>query len=184
MVKHFRNLLLFPDAEHTCVRMANLPQVLASGRMPRVHLASPVPAVLRCQDGSHLPGDLEVVSLAGGLLHLPQHLHPNTCASLMFLGGGGPVLAKAEMLSPLSRTQQGFRFIALDHKDQQNLLLWIQSSLKSQSCDEDWWISKYRAAVSRRPAPRRAAWKIGLVSVVFGMLILSAVYFVHFQLLK
>jgi hypothetical protein len=183
MVKHFRNLLLFLAAQHTYLRMANLPQVLASGRMPRVHLVNPTPAVLRFQDGSRLLGNLQVISLSGGMLRLSQPLGPNTCASLMFLSDGGPVLGKAEMLSPLSHTQQAFRFVALDQKHRHNLQLWIQS-FSSQSSDEERWISKYRSALNHRPVPRRPAWKIALASVAFGMLILSAAYFVHFRLLK
>jgi hypothetical protein len=48
-------------------------------------------------------GNLEVISIAGGMLRLPQPLDPNTRASLMFLSDGGPVLGKAEMLGPLLR---------------------------------------------------------------------------------
>ena len=98
--------------------MANLPQALPPRRATRVHLANPTPAVLRFQDGSRLAGNLQIISIAGGLLRLSQPLDPNTRASLMFLTDGGPVLGKAEMLSPLSRTQQAFRFIALDQNNQ------------------------------------------------------------------
>jgi hypothetical protein len=94
-------------------------------------------------------GNLEVISVAGGMLCLPQPLDPNTRASLMFLSDGGPVLGKAEMLSPLSRTQQAFRFVALDRNYPRNLQLGIQSHL-SQSSDEDRWIAKYRSAIIHR----------------------------------
>lgn len=69
------------------------------------------------------------------MLRLSRPLDPNTQASVMFLSDGGPVLAKAEMLSPLSRTQQAFRFMALDRNCQLNLQRGIQSHLK-QSADE------------------------------------------------
>ena len=151
--------------------------------MPRVRLANPTPAVLRFQDGSRLPGNLQVISLAGGMLRLSQPLDPNTRTSLMFLSDRGPVVGKAEMLSPLSHTQQAFRFVALDQKHRHNLQLWIQSLL-SPSSDEELWISKYRFAINHRPKPGMAAWKIVLGSVTFGILILSAAYFVHLQLLK
>ena len=125
--------------------MANLPQVLASRRAAPAHLASPTPAVLRFQDGRRAAGNLQVISVAGGLLCLSQPLHPNTRASLMFLSNGAPVLGKAEMLSPLSRTQQAFRFVALDQKNQRNLQLGIQSHL-IQNSDEERWI----ASMNRR----------------------------------
>ena len=64
-----------------------------------------------------MAGNLQIISIAGGLLRLSQPLDTNTRASLMFLTDGRPVLGKAEMLSPLSRTQQAFRF---DHS-----LMWV-----------------------------------------------------------
>jgi hypothetical protein len=102
----------------------------------------------------------------------------------MFLSDGGPVLAKAEMLSPLSRTQQAFRFVALDRNSQRNLQLEIQSHLKRGS-DEDRWIAKYRSAMIHRAPPRRGASKIVFGSVAFGILVLiGAACFFHFGLLK
>ena len=92
-----------------------------------------------------MAGNLQVISVAGGMLRLSQPLDPNTRASLMFLSDGGPVLGKAEMLSPLSRTQPAFRFVALDQKNQRNLQLGIQSHL-IQNSDEERWIARYGAA--------------------------------------
>src|ERR1700686_183626 len=116
--------------------MATLPPVPAYRRAARVHLPDATPAVLRCQDGRRVAGNLQVISVAGGMLRLPHPLDPDTRASLIFLSKGGPVLGKAEMLTPLSRTQQAFRFIALDRNDRRNLQLGIQSYL-NQSSDED-----------------------------------------------
>ena len=95
------------------------------------------------------------------------------------------MLGKAEMLCPLSRTQQAFRFVALDQDNQSNLQLGIQSQL-IQNSDEEQWIAKYRSALLHRAPPRRReAMKIALGSVAFGILVLvSAAYFLHFQLLK
>src|SRR2546429_8885909 len=107
--------------------MANLPQVLPPRRASRVHLANPTPAVLRFQDGSRLAGNLQIISIAGGLLRLSQPLDTNTRVSLMFLTDGGPVLGKAEMLRPLSCTQQAFLFIALDPNNQRHLQGGIES---------------------------------------------------------
>ena len=132
-----------------------------------------------------MAGNLQVISVAGGMLRLSQPLDPNTRASLMFLSDGGPVLGKAEMLSPLSRTQQAFRFVALDQKYQRNLQLGIQSHL-NQSSDEDRWIAKYRSAIIHEAPPsQRGTLKIVFGSVAFGILVLvSAAYFFHFELLK
>jgi hypothetical protein len=102
----------------------------------------------------------------------------------MFLSDGGPVLGKAEMLSPLSCTQQAFRFVALDRNYQHNLQLGIQSRL-SQNSDEDRWIAKYRSAIAHRAPSQRGTLKIVFGSVAFGILVLiSAAYFFHFGLLK
>ena len=164
--------------------MADLPQAVASRRATRAHLANPTPAVLRFQDGSRLAGNLQIISVAGGLLSLSQPLDPNTRASLMFLTDGGPVLGKAEMLSPLSRTQQAFRFIALDQNNQRNLQLGIQSHL-NQNLDEEQWIAKYRSALTHPVPPTKPALKIILGSVAFGILVvLSAAHFLNFELLK
>jgi hypothetical protein len=103
---------------------------------------------------------------------------------LMFLSDGGPVLGKAEMLGLLSRTQQAFRFVALDQKNQRNLQLGIQSHM-NQFSDEDRWIAKYRSAISHNAPSQRGTLKIVFGSVAFGILVLiSAAYFFHFELLK
>src|SRR6266704_4127635 len=134
--------------------MAGLPQVLVPRRATRVRLPNPTPAVLRCQYGSRVAGNLQVISVAGGMLRLSQPLDPNIRASLMFLSDGGPVLGKAEMLSPLSRTQQAFRFVALDQNNQRNLQRGIQSHL-NQNFDEEQWIAKYRSALTHQAPPPR-----------------------------
>jgi hypothetical protein len=164
--------------------MTTLPPVLAPRRATRVHLANSTPVVLRCQDGSRVAGNLQVISVAGGMLRLSQPLDPNTRASLMFVGDGGSVLGKAEMLSPLSRTQQAFRFVALDQNNQRNLQLGIQSHL-NQISDDERWIAKYRSALTHREPSRRITLKIVFGSVAFGILVvISAAYFFHFELLK
>lgn len=131
-----------------------------------------------------MTGNLQVISAVGGMLLLPRPLDPNIQASLMFLSDGGPVLGRAEMLRPLSPTQQAFRFVALDQKNRHNLQRGIQSHLTHDSAEEQ-WIAKYRAAVLHSPPPRRRALKIVLRSVAFGMLIVVGMAYVfHFGLLK
>lgn len=118
------------------------------------------------------------------MLRLPRPLDPNILASLIFLSEGGPVLGSAEMLSPLSPTQQAFRFVALDQKNRRNLQLGIQSHLNQDSA-EDRWIAKYRSALLHNPPPQRRALKIILRSVAFGMLVVVGVAYVfHVGLLK
>jgi hypothetical protein len=164
--------------------MEAIPQFLAPRRAARVRLDTLTPAVLRCQDGSRVAGDLQVISAVGGMLRLPRVLDANICASLMFLSAGGPVLGKAEMLSPLSATEQAFRFVALDQKNRRNLQLGIQSQL-NQVSPEERWIAKYRSALLNNPPPRRGVLKIVLTSVAFGMLGVAGVaYIFHSGLLK
>ena len=164
--------------------MATLPPVLASRRATRVRLPNSTPAVLRCQDGSRVAGNLQVISVAGGMLCLSHPLDPNTRASLIFLSDGGPVLGTAEMLNPLSRTQQAFRFVELDRNNRRNLQLGIRSHL-NQSSDEDRWIAKYRSAILHRAPSQRGTLKIVFGSVAFGILVLiGAAYFFHFELFK
>lgn len=131
-----------------------------------------------------MAGDLQVISAAGGMLHLPQPLDPNIEVSLLFLGAGGPVLGRAEMLTPESANQQAFRFVALDQKNRRNLHLGIQSHLNRDS-DEERWIAKYRAALLNSPPRRTRVLKILLSSIAFGMLVVVGVAYVfHFGLLK
>ena len=164
--------------------MATLPPVLAPRRATRIHLPNSTPAVLRRQDGSCVAGNLQVISVAGGMLRLSQPLDPNTRASLMFLSDAGPVLGKAEMLSPLSRNQQAFRFVALDQKYRRNLQLGIQSHL-NQIPDEDRWIEKYRSAIIHRTPRQKGTLKIVFGSIAFGIMVLiSVAYFLHVDLLK
>jgi len=164
--------------------MATLPPVPAYRRATRVHVPNPTPAVLRCQDGTRVAGNLQVISVAGGMLRLPHPLDPNTRASLIFVSDGGPVIGKAEMLDPLSRTQQAFRFVALDRNNRRNLQLGIQLHL-NQSSDEDRWIAKYRSAILHRAPSQRGTLKIVFGSVAFGILVLiGAAYFFHFELFK
>jgi hypothetical protein len=83
--------------------------------------------VLRLKDGRRVSGRLKVVSLTGGLLSVAHPVDTGCNAKLMFLTGTGMVLGAAEMLSPVSWTLQPFRFIALDHDDQDRLKAVIQA---------------------------------------------------------
>ena len=149
-------------------------------RAPRVRATEYTPAVLRFQSGDCVTGSLEVISSTGGLLCLSKPLIRGTRIKVMFLTQRGPVLGAAEMLSPVSWTQQPFRFVALAYGDQSRLRAITGCSSKFEmplpektrpttsrlapSGDyasdeailntEPDWIDKYRAAISRNP-PRR-----------------------------
>lgn len=109
--------------------MKCLPPSQPAPRATRAHFAEPTPAVLRLQDGRRIPGKLKVVSLTGGLLSVAHPLDTGCGAKLMFLTGEGMVLGSAQMLTPLSWRLQPFRFVALEHDDQDRLKTAIQRSI-------------------------------------------------------
>ncbi len=103
-------------------------------------------------------------SATGGLLCLQKPLIRGTRIRVMFLTPKGPVLGAAEMLTPVSWTQQPFRFVSPADQDRPKPRVTSARSPKLDSPlpqpgiqmpDPDpQWIDKYRAAVSRNP-PRR-----------------------------
>jgi hypothetical protein len=101
--------------------MNALPQQDRYPRPPRVRPAEFTPVVLRIADGSCTPGELEIFSVTGGLLALPKLLNHGSRVKLMFLTQTGPVLSAAEMLRPVSWTEQAFRFVELGDADQRRL---------------------------------------------------------------
>jgi len=82
-----------------------------------------------------VPGKLQVISLTGGLLCLPEPLEQGCLVKLMFLTRGGSVLGAAEMLSPISWKLQPFKFVRLYDDDQRRLQTAIQSSLDQNRRD-------------------------------------------------
>jgi hypothetical protein len=93
-----------------------------SGKRPqRLQLAGSIPIVLRHQDGHRLAGKLQCVSLTGGLIGLASLLPPGSMVKLIFVTPKGPVTATAEMLRPVSWTEQPFRFAALPDSGQHRL---------------------------------------------------------------
>jgi hypothetical protein len=162
-----------------------LPQPFLARRAPRLKLAEITPAVLRLQDGRRVQGRIEVVSLTGGLLHLSKALHRDFRVKLMFVMPSGPVSGTAEMLKPLSSSQQPFRFIGLDHEDQRRLRESTHSpSSPAQNSPEserggsdDEWIEKYRATLDQQHAPRGKFFRTLLAAVTVAVLCLgSAIY--------
>jgi hypothetical protein len=120
--------------------------------------------VVRFPSGDCVTGSLEVISSTGGLLGLSKPVIRGTRIKVMFLTQRGPVLGSAEMLSPVSWTEQPFRFVELAYGDQRRLQALTGCSSKpempvpeqtSRLLDsEPEWIGKYLAAVRRNP-PRK-----------------------------
>ena len=86
--------------------------------------------VLRSADGRRCSGQLQVISVTGGLLCIRQPLQRGSVVKLMFLAKTGSVLGSAEMLSPVAWDRQPFRFVALHEDDQSRLHAAIQVSLE------------------------------------------------------
>ena len=119
-------------------------QAHASRRSPRVRLPRTIPAVLRSQDGRRRHGELQMVSLTGGLICLPKPLDCRSRVKLRFVTHAGTIHGSAEMLKPVSWDLQPFRFVAIDGNDQRKLRATIELHLGRNSCGEE-PIDTYRA---------------------------------------
>jgi hypothetical protein len=161
--------------------MDGLSQLHAQLRAPRVHLADSTPAVLRFQDGQRASGELQVLSVNGGLLSLPSPVDQGSQVKLMFLTHTGAVLGAAEMLSPVTGTQQPFRFVSLPVDDRRRLGAAIQSSLNldiaNHEAAEQKWMEKLRAASSCEKRPRRRLLKFAAGAIALGMLGLGCAFY-------
>jgi hypothetical protein len=176
----FRDLLIGGNKEDTHAVNA-LPQpnpdpLYPDRRAPRLNLSDITPAVLRFEDGHRTQGQLEVISVTGGILCLPKPVVRQSRVKLMFVTPTGPVLGTAEMLKPVSWTQQPFRFVGLEKDDQRRLQDSIQSSFGQVSKDQE-WIDKYRATLDDRRPPRRYLFSSRLATFTLAILSLgSAIY--------
>ena len=156
--------------------MNALPQLNSDGRAPRFNLADITPAVLRFDDGRRTQAQLETVSLTGGMLGLHQPVLPDSQVKLMFVTPTGPVLGTAEMLKPVSLSQQPFRFVSLEHDDRRRLQVSIQSSF-GQTSNELEWIEKYRATLDHRKPEKSRLFSSPVAALTLAMLSLgSAIY--------
>jgi hypothetical protein len=99
--------------------------------------------VLRCEGGRRIRAKLQVISVTGGLLNVPNPLDRGSHVKLMFLTGAGAVLGTIEMLPSLSKTHQPFRFITMNEDDERRLRNLIQFS-QDQSRREQQFIIKDR----------------------------------------
>ena len=105
------------------------------GRPPRLKLAQTTPAVLRFASGTRIQGRLQVVSVTGGLLWLSNPLDLGSRANVMFLMESGPVSGTAEMLRPVSGTQQAFKFVEIGKVERSRLQSAIAASDQQQLRD-------------------------------------------------
>ena len=152
--------------------MTYLPQPHSSYRSPRIQLEGMTHAVLRLPDGHQFRGKLETLSLTGGLMSVSPMLNRGSRAKLMFLTQTGPVYGVVEMLGPVSKTRQPFRFTSLEMADQRRLREAIQSPSNErpiqnpgQNPVEQAWIEKYRATLTQQNPRRR-----GIFGIFFGVL--------------
>jgi hypothetical protein len=163
--------------------MSSLPQVPQRWRSPRARLENNTPAVLRFPNGQRTWAKLKVVSLTGGLLSLQQPVVQGAQVKVMFLTAGGAVLGGAEMLHPVTKVLQPFRFVSIAADDQRRLGTMITERSNPNKSEQD-WIDKLRAASAQNPAPRpwrfKLARAVGLLTVGLG----TAAYLVHSGLLK
>ena len=125
-------------------------------------------------DGTSSRGTLQTISLTGGLLGISSALNRGSRVQLMFLTQTGPVTGAAEMLNPVSPTQQPFRFVALEQGAQRRL----RTIVESQLLPPDAWIEKYRAAMfgeSVRQHPlRRKVFRAVLASLAVAAVCLGS----------
>ena len=98
----------------------SLPQPHAPRRAARVRLPAASPTLIRIDGSQRLSCKLQVLSVTGGVLRLPEPLAAGVIVELMFLTEAGPVLGMAEMLTAAStaiRCLQPFRFVFLEKED-------------------------------------------------------------------
>jgi len=127
-----------------------------------------------------MAGELHVISRNGGLLLVPAPVHQGSVVKLRFHTHRGPVLGTAQMLMPVTSTQQPFRFVALAESDQRTLQAAFECGLY-RNIDEEERIEELRAAVAKwNPSPPRrhfaAKLVMGLVALV-GCLVCA--FYIH-----
>jgi len=149
-------------------------------RSPRAQLAASTPAVFRLPDGRSARGDLQVISVTGGLVSMPKPLDRGSRVMLMFVTQTGTVLGNAEMLKPISWDQQPFRFVALDEANRARLKTVVRESLAQKHPEYD-WVDTYRAKLTgkqpaRRRLPRALLAALTLATACLGCVLLYGAY--------
>ena len=148
----------FPCAPwHTRARRMISPpplEMYTNRRASRFRLAETTPAVLQFPDSSAIACELQTISRTGGVLSVCNAVDRDSVATLMFRTHKGLVFATAEMLPPLSRNEQPFRFVELKEDDKRRLLTAFQSG-PYRNIQEEELIEEFRAAIVDWDPPRR-----------------------------
>jgi hypothetical protein len=164
--------------------MNSLPQLYSNQRAPRARLAGVTPAVLRLQDGHRTSGNLQVLSLCGGLLSLSETLVQGSQVKVMFLTRNGSVLGGAEMLPPVTSRLQPFRFVSLATDDRRRVGATIRAAQLHDNCEPQ-WIAKFRAASVHQNAKLRKRFQLGVAAAgLVAVAVAAAVYLLHLQWLR
>lgn len=167
------------------MQMNCFPHSSTNRRVPRFRLTNITPVLLQFQNGLRVAGELHVISRNGGLLVLPGTFHPGVMVDLTFQTHRGTVAGTAQMLRPITKTQQPFRFLALPDGDQSTLQRAFESGLY-RNIDEEERIEELKAAVAKalekwNPSRSRRSFgaklAIGLVAL---MGCLACVFCIHF----
>lgn len=135
----FGNLPFPARTAHTATAhsMPYLDQSQPRRRAERVRFEEATPVVLRFPDGRRSSGQLQVISVTGGLLSLSPPVQQGSLVKLMFLARTGSVLGSVQMLSPVAWDRQPFRFVAIHEDDQSRLHAAIQMSLEQSRRDNE-----------------------------------------------
>lgn len=111
--------------------MTHYPQPHPTHRANRIKLAT-TPVVVKLGDGKQTRGNIQVVSVNGGLLQLARALSEGDFVEVAFQTQSGNVQGMAEMLHPVGKGQgsifQAFRFVALGDEAHQSLRMTIESA--------------------------------------------------------
>jgi len=98
--------------------MTHFPRPHRSRRAPRIQLNHTVRAQVSLDGGERAQGQIQKLSLNGGLLQLAQALDAGDFVEISFETEGKSVHGTAEMLPPVEVspqvTLQGFRFVVLE----------------------------------------------------------------------
>jgi PilZ domain len=117
--------------------MTHFPRPHRSRRAARIKLAKTVPAMLSLDGGERTHGNIQTLSLNGGLLQLAQALEAGDYVEISFQSERGPVRGTAEMLPPVQvsaeTTLQGFRFVLLEDDDHEAIRSMVAPSPESDS---------------------------------------------------
>ncbi len=111
--------------------MTHFPQANTSRRAPRINVGGAIPAIVKLEDGRRAKGNLQTLSVTGGLLRMLGALGQGDFVEVAFETKSGPVRGMAEMLHPMkatSGTLQPFRFIALGDDDHNTLRMTVEAA--------------------------------------------------------